>query len=279
MLVRSRLCLSLFACALSVALAGCRSEHPEDPRLYSVLWVQTSAEYPMIAEQTYLLAREQLDRALADRDWSAALEQPEGFDELPPAVIVDVDETVLDNLPFDAMLVKAGVEFSREMWDDWVSEARAEAVPGALEFVEHAVSRGVAVFYLTNREHGHEEATRRNLLARGFPVDDRVDSVLTKGEKEEWGDDKGSRRRHLAERYRILLVIGDDVNDFVSRARAGAEAPRDVASAHRAFWGHRWIVLPNPVYGTWEKALFGFEDDLGPRTKLERMYGALRGSE
>jgi 5'-nucleotidase (lipoprotein e(P4) family) len=248
-----------------------RAEHPT---LYSTLWIQTAAEYRATAWQAYEAAREVLVRAVADSAWTAAVEQ-EGasFAALPPAVIVDVDETVLDNAAFQARVILAGGSFDPEAWAAWVEEAQAPPVPGAPEFLRLADSLGVTPFYVTNRDAPLEAATRRNLEAAGMPVDPRVDTVLSRGEQEEWTSDKTSRREWVAERYRVVLLVGDDFNDFVPARLPRPE--RDLlVERYRDRWGEEWIILPNPNYGSWEGALYG-EEELTANDRIRLRLEAL----
>ena len=243
------------------------------PTLFATLWQQTSAEYRAAALQAYDEARETLPIALADSSWTAAVEQEGDFSMLPSAVVLDVDETVLDNSPQQARTILAGGSFDPAAWGAWVNEARAPAVPGAREFLALADSLGVAVFYVTNRDQPLEEATRRNLEAEGLPLDPEVDTVLTRGEREGWGSDKTSRREAVAERYRIVLLVGDDFNDFVA-ARLSRAARDRLVESYADRWGDRWIMIPNPVYGSWEGALYEEADDT-PEERARRQLEAL----
>jgi 5'-nucleotidase (lipoprotein e(P4) family) len=246
------------ACATPRAEPATRASMPaaRDPTLFATLWVQTAAEYRATAWQAFAAAGASLRRALADSSITAATEQEgKDFADLPPAVVLDVDETVLDNSPFQARLILAGASYDRQAWADWVDEASAPAIPGAPEFLRLADSLGVAIYYVTNRDAELEAATRRNLAALGLPVDPNLDTVLTRGEREGWTSDKTSRREAVAARHRILVIIGDDFNDFVAARLPRAERDRLVAR-YRDRWGERWIVLPNPTYGSWEGALY-----------------------
>jgi acid phosphatase len=258
----------------AAADSGARSPIADDPTLFATLWQQTSAEYRAAALQAYDEASEVLPIAIADSGWTAAVEQ-EGDDasRLPPAVVLDVDETVLDNSPQQARTILAGGSFDPEGWGSWVHEAQATTVPGAREFLALADSLGVAVFYVTNRDAPLEEATRRNLEAHGLPLDPDVDTVLARGEREGWGSDKTSRREAIAERYRIVLLVGDDFNDFVS-ARLPREERDRLLEHYRDRWGDRWILIPNAVYGSWEGALYGEADDT-PEERARRRLEAL----
>ena len=249
-----------------------RAEHPT---LYSTLWVQTAAEYRATTWQTYAAAREAMLRALADTTWTAAIEQEgESFGGLPLAVIVDVDETVLDNVAFQARVILAEGAFDPEAWAAWVAEAQAPPVPGAAEFLRLADSIGVTAFYVTNRDHPLEAATRRNLEAVGLPVDPDVDVVLSRGEREEWTSDKSSRREWVAERYRIVLLVGDDFNDFVPARLPRSERDR-LVERYRDRWGEEWIILPNPIYGSWEGALYGEGEELTAEDRARLRLEAL----
>jgi acid phosphatase len=230
--------------------------------LNAVLWVQTALEYEASALQAFRLAEMQLDAALADPRWTAAIEQQGDASRLPPAVIVDVDETVLDNSYYQARLIRDNAGYATATWDPWVEEARATAVPGAVEFAQYAAKKGVTVFYVTNRTANLEAATRKNLAAENFPLIDAVDTVLVRGERPEWSASaKGPRRAFVARDYRILLLVGDDLGDFVVDASGTPDQREARAAAQWDWWGRRWIMIPNPTYGSWERAITGSAAD------------------
>ena len=243
-----------------------------NPLLNSTLWTQTAVEYEGTARQAYRMAEVMMQRALTDSLWTASLEQAEqGSDTYrtkPPAVVLDVDETVLDNSPYQARLILDDAMYESESWAAWVREERADPVPGALPFTQAAADRGVQVIYLTNRDASLEAATRANLRNLGFPVDDAPDAVLTQGEQEGWTP-KTARRQWVAERYRILLLVGDNFGDFVAEADTSVSARRARSRSVREYWGSRWIVLPNPQYGSWEAALYDFEYGLSRQALLD----------
>lgn len=267
-----------------LVLAGCASAPPQQgdadgalpgplPGLHATLWVQTSAGYRAAALQSYHLAEHALGHALEDPEWSALVEPSET--DGPPAVILDVDETVLDNAPYQARRLREGAFFTPESWGEWVREAAAPPVPGALEFVRSAEEAGVTVFYVTNRDHALEAPTLRNLQRVGFPVDSAGERLMMQDERPDWGSDKASRRRAVAADHRVVLLIGDDLNDFVSGARASAAAYREVVERHADRFGERWFMLPNPMYGTWERASYGFRSDLSPAERIRAQLEAL----
>ncbi len=229
--------------------------------LNAVLWVQTSVEYATTTLQTYRLASAQLDAGLADSTWLASPEQSGDVSALPPAVIMDLDETVLDNSPYQAWLVQTGNTFSDDSWTAWCNAEQALAVPGALEFVQDAVDQGVTVFFISNRGADVEDATRANLeaLGFGFALSADFDNVLLKRELPEWGSDKGTRRMVVGETHRIVLSIGDNLGDFVDGYKVPVEDRDQIVADNAAEWGTRWIMLPNPTYGSWEQTLYGFD--------------------
>ena len=137
-------------------------------------------------------------------------------------------------------------------------EARATAIPGSTGFTQYAEKRGVTVFYITNRTANVEDATRRNLGALGFPLTAGIDTVLTRAERPEWqASAKGARRAHVARDYRIVLLVGDDLGDFVVDASGTSQERAARAAPQADWWGRRWIMLPNPTYGSWERAIIG----------------------
>jgi acid phosphatase len=211
-----------------------------------------------------------LDKARKDKNWTAALEQTGKYSKLPPAIILDLDETSLDNLAFQARQVLQNKDFDQNDWTQWISEARAKSVPGAAEFCKYADSVGVRVFYVTNRSAAEEPATRENLNKLGFPVYAKEDVILTRGENPDWSSDKGSRRKLIAARYRILLLCGDDFGDFMSGIMTSIARRKELAAQYASNWGTKWIVLPNPSYGSWERALASGMTNPTPADRLKR---------
>lgn len=256
--------LALLAAQVAARGDGKKTEvFPQQPlvmqNFQGTLWVQTSVEYAALCRQAFAAAAAHLDAALADLQWSAALEQGAYSEKLPPAIIVDVDETVLDNSPFQAALLKHGRVFDPMMFEQWVETAQAKALPGAVEFLQAAHKRGVTIFYITNRKASMEAATRDNLARVGLPLDDNIDTLMMRQERPEWIWDKRSRRAVVTHAYRVLMLIGDDFNDFVAASRTSLQARRRMSAEHRDWWGERWIILPNPGYGSWLGALYNYE--------------------
>jgi acid phosphatase len=268
--------LTLLACAL--ALAACKPTSPAptatgtaaqkaakpalpNDNLNAVLWVQTSAEYGAVCETLYRAATAQLDAALADKDRDALVPEERGNAAigLPPAVIMDVDETVLDNSPYQARLIANGKEYDDVSWDAWVAEKKAQPLPGVVAFAQAAAARGITVLYLSNRDEHLQAATIANLEAVGLPVKDEsvflgLGTVVDGCEQN--GSEKNCRRRLAGQKYRVLMQFGDQLGDFVQIV---SNVPKDrgqLAGKYREWFGQRWWMLPNPSYGSWEPAVF-----------------------
>jgi len=231
----------------------------------AVLWQQTSGEKRALSYQAFTLARMLLDRDLANRR-----------SKKRRAVIVDVDETVVDNVRYEARTVKNAVRHSSDRFTDWVNRAEGEAVPGAVEFLRYAYSRGVRVFYITNRKQVEKEGTARNLKKLGFPnVNDAT--VLVRTDKD--SSSKEPRRLGVGARHRIVLLMGDNLNDFaeVFEISKTVASRNEAVERNKAQFGTRFIVLPNPMYGDWEAAIYDYNFGLSDAEKAERRKTALKG--
>lgn len=260
--------------APAVAAAAAPECVPGNALVNATLWVQSSAEYRAAAMQTYATAKRMLDTALADPSWVGAAEETGNDPAQPPAVILDADETAIDNTAFEARVIRTGKTFDDAIWKQWGSESAAEAVPGAADFLAYAKSRGVTPFYITNRDADEEPGTLRNLEKLGYPLDPANDTLLLRGEREEWkSSDKSIRRAYVASKYRVLLVVGDDLNDFAN-ARDKSIAERDaIIDRTASWWGTRWFMIPNPMYGSWERAAMGTGT---PCEQLQKKINALK---
>lgn len=270
-LILHRTCaVALLAIVLSVITAaqtsstatGARAEADNEYQTGAVLWQQSSGEARALQYQAFALARLMLDRGLRIRVRS----------KLKPAVVVDVDETVLDNSRFQAGLVISREAFTSAAWIAWCNRARASAIPGAVEFLQYAASRGVTVFYVTNRGIPEKSGTIANLKQLGFPkVTDETVVVKTDVSSKE------PRRQKISERYRIVLLCGDNLADFSNIFEGKATGDRNAAvdDARRRF-GSEFIVLPNPMYGDWENAVYGYDSRLSEREKVARRNAALK---
>ena len=241
--------------------------------MLAVLYAQSSAEYEANNLQTYAGAKLALEKALANKNWTAAIEQKEDFSEKPPAVILDIDETVLNNIPFQARSIIKGESYPNG-WVEWMLEEASTSVAGVYEFLKYADSKGIKIFYVTNRIAIAEEATRNNLKKLGLPFDSDRDVLLMKNENG-WTSDKVSRRELIAQDYRILLLIGDQLGDFISldEATAGMDSRKEIAAKYEEMWGKKWFMITNPIYGRWEASIYNNEY---PDTESELMQMRLK---
>jgi acid phosphatase len=265
----------IWICSLA-GLLSC-SANAEDSigreQLNATLWMQRAPEYRAAVEQVYRLATEKI---AAPAPGSAALEQAgipaEQLARLPTAVVLDLDETVLDNTVYQARLIRDRTTYNAENWGEWVRAAKADALPGAREFIATARTLGHTVFYITNRDCSipkptaddpcpAKTATMRNLVTLGIDPAPDPDRMLLRAEKPDWISGKSTRRKFIAANYRIVALVGDDLGDMVDPQVFAADRAR--LEAH---FGLNWFVLPNPIYGSW----------INPYATLEDKYGALR---
>ena len=228
--------------------------------LNAVAWVQRSAEYAAVTTSLYRAAADHLDGLLkSNEDALVPEERGNAAKGLAPAIIMDVDETVLDNSPYQARLVRNGKEFDDLTWDQWVAEKQAKAVPGVVEFAKAADAKGITVLYISNRAEHLQDATLANLKSVGLPVKhDEVFLGLGTFVKDcdQQGSEKLCRRKLAGQQYRVLMQFGDQLGDFVEIQANTPAARSDLLAKYAGWWGERWWMLPNPTYGSWEPALF-----------------------
>ena len=245
--------------------AATASTNPPQDNLNAVAWVQTSVEYKALSEQTYRAAADHLDQALKEKHWDALVPEERGFtlDDrratgLKPAVVMDVDETVLDNSPYQARLVRDGADYDEVTWAQWVAEKKAKPLPGVVDFARAANAKGVTVLYISNRAVHLEQATLANLKAVGLPVAEGVFlglGTVVEG-CEQHGSEKNCRRKLAGQKYRVLMQFGDQIGDFVQVVANTREGRDQLYGEYHDWFGERWWMLPNPTYGSWEPALF-----------------------
>lgn len=247
---------------LATLLAGGvrAQEVPPNDLLLATLWTQRSVEYKATALTVFALARIRLDEALADKSWTAApLEQKGDFASLPPAVILDVDETLVDNSLYQVWMLKSNQTFSTRTWNEFCAAQVSRAIPGAVEFTRYAESRGVKVFYITNRGVETEKDTRANMETLGFPMGGNVDTFLMQNKQKDWTSAKGTRRAVVTKDYRVLLNVGDNFGDFDDRYRSSEADRLKAYDSDMAYWGKQWLMLPNPTYGSFDTATYGHD--------------------
>jgi 5'-nucleotidase (lipoprotein e(P4) family) len=257
MIARTSLALGAVLVALSCIAA--RAQDASD-LLLATLWTQRSVEYKANALTVFALARIRLDEALVDRSWTAApAEQTGDYQTLPSAIILDIDETLLDNSKYQVWMMKNDKTFSTKTWNEFCAAQISTAIPGALEFVKYADSKNVKIFYITNRAAETEKDTRENMQKLGFPLGGNVDTFLMQNEKPEWGSAKSTRRAVVTKDYRVLLNIGDNFGDFDDRYRSSEADRLKAFDSDMAYWGKQWLMIANPTYGSFDTAPYGHD--------------------
>ena len=241
----------------------------EDPNVQTqavnaVLWHQTAAEYKAICYQTYNLAEMQLKKKLQNHAFPY---------EKPPAVVMDLDETVVDNSFFNAQLILDNTNFSKEKWKEWSDLMNAGEVPGAIQFIKFARAEGVKVIFISNRRVNELDNTMSNLEKLGLTELDSNDFFLRSKE-----GSKANRRKIVSENYEIIMLFGDNLADFTElfdkQSLTNRSALVDSLSTE---FGSRFMVLPNVLYGEWEGALFDYKYDWTPVQKDSIRKSHIRG--
>lgn len=254
-----------------------------DDNLNAVAWTQNASEHDFIYLQTFRDAQEKLLKAKQDPNWDALPKDDRAahasLKGLKPAVVLDIDETALDNSPYQARLIRAGGEFNEADWAAWCKEAIARPLPGALAFTKFAAEHGIAVIYISNRAKDLDQVTLANLRKAGLPVSG-PEAFLGLGTFvegcEQVGTEKGCRRQQVARAYRVLMQFGDQIGDFVTVNANTPDGRRRAMAPYLGWIGTRWFVLPNATYGSWEPALFGNDWRASPEHRRQQKVGALR---
>lgn len=248
-LIRSRITATIF-CAFFLLSPAAHSDDfttkdLNEEAILALSWVQTAAEFKALAHQAFNIAKLRWD-----------MDKQDG----KKAVVVDLDETVIDNSPFNAGLIGKDYGYGNTSWKEWCDAESATAIPGAVAFLNHVVDTGGDVFYVSNRKAQPEknydltEGTMNNLKALGFPQVDKNHMLLRTGTS------KKQPRRDLitGQGYRIVLLLGDNLNDFSSAFSAETIDARAAAvEMEKEKFGDIFIILPNPIYGNWEEAVYG----------------------
>tara|TARA_B100001939_G_scaffold90693_1_gene77725 strand:- start:2680 stop:3378 length:699 start_codon:yes stop_codon:yes gene_type:complete len=220
-------------CTLGCVNSNSRKDH-------SMYWQKMSAEYYALCIQAYNMAKLKIDKALINSS------------KEPLAIIADIDETVLNNLPYNEMLIETGESFSQKTWSEWVNNQEATPIPGALDFFNYVEEQDIEIIYLSNRRVENYEPTKANLISAGFPFDDQTIMLL----RDKDGN-KESRRKQLSG-YNVVLLLGDNLSDFNERFyKKSNESRIEGVNSLQQMFADRYILFPNLIYGTWE---MGFEN-------------------
>jgi 5'-nucleotidase (lipoprotein e(P4) family) len=208
---------------------------PPAAAMGAVHWWRNSAERSAIYQQTYRWAGERL-RELASRERSGTW-----------GVIMDADETVIDNSTYQLRRNSQNLGYSAETWNDWVNEQAAPATPGAVGFTRLVHQLGGRVAIVTNRDDPYCPQTRENLRKVGITAD--VVMCRVNGQS-----DKGPRFQAVQNgtgtglpALKVLMWVGDNIQDFPGM---GQDALSRAPGSFERF-GESWVVLPNPMYGSW----------------------------
>ena len=228
---------------------SCKESEVKNSNEYKVqaqVWTQNSAEYRALCFQAFNTAKINIDSFLSSE---------KKYDR-PLAIITDVDETVLDNSPYDGRLILEDVSYDRESWVEWGNLEIAEAIPGSLEFLTYASEKGIKVFYVSNRYSEQLESTINNLKILGFP-NVSESTVLLRSDSRS----KSKRRNSISDGHEVIMLIGDNLSDFNDEFEVKISEERiNYTNEMRGNFGTKLIVLPNPNYGDWESnGLFGGE--------------------
>lgn len=232
----------MIATALSCIFFSCQSVEIEKPSsssdLYAVAYQQLSPEYVALCYQAFNLAELRLNEIVQQQY------------EKPLAVVVDIDETVLDNIPYQADCIIKDYEYPTA-WSEWMHSADAKPIAGSVEFLNKAFELGVETFYISNRKEEFRIPTLKNLTEKGFPCVKDENLLLRDKDNE-----KETRRQKVLENYEIVLLIGDNLGDFADLFETKNAADRMNATLNnKDVFGSKWIMLPNAVYGAWLDAL------------------------
>lgn len=242
-----------------LALTGCAQQKDVDQQklndqsVMALNWFQQSGEYKALTYQAFNAA-------------TVAFDNAKPLDGKPKAVVVDLDETMIDNSAYSAWQVKANKPFDSKTWSEWTSAKQATAVPGAVNFANYVNSHGGTMFYVSNRKTSEYAATLENLNRLGFTGVNEKTLLLS-------SDTSNKQARFdsiKAAGYNIVIYAGDNLNDF------GAATYHKDNAQRRAFvnqnykqFGTQFIVLPNPLYGDWESGLAAEYNKLTPEQKLK----------
>ena len=217
-----------------------------DGKIFATAYQQKAAEYRALCLQAFNIARERIDEIILQNT------------TIPKAIITDIDETILDNSAYQAHQVLQGKDYDQSSWLEWTAMASADTVPGASDFLKYAASKGVEIFYVTNRMEKERDATIKNLKKFDLPNADyaHLFPVQKTSSKED-------RRKSIAANHDVVMLLGDNLADFsfLFDKKNSLQRTENVNVLSGEF-GRRFIILPNPVYGDWESSLYNYNYSL-----------------
>ncbi len=222
-----------------------------DGKLYATAYQQNAAEYRALCYQAYNIARLRIDENITEPS------------QKPKAIVTDIDETILNNSAYEAHQTLQGKDYESDSWYEWSSKVAADTVPGSLNFLKYASSKGIEIFYITNRSKSENNFTLKNLQKFNFPNADSAHLFPVQNTSS-----KEMRRQTIAATHSIVMLLGDNLGDFSSLfdKKTSYQRNQNVNAVADEF-GKRFIALPNPVYGDWEASLYNYNYSLSAAQK------------
>lgn len=250
---------SCIAPRVSITNTNSTNDLVSDGKIFATAYQQRAAEYKALCYQAFNIAHSRIEEFNRQRS------------SKPKAIMTDIDETILNNSPYQAQQLLQGKDFDPVSWKEWTAKGEADTIPGALHFLRYAAATGIEIFYVTNRDEDEREGTLKNLKKFNFPNADNQ-HLLLKGNT----SSKEPRKNSIAETHTIVLLMGDNMNDFSFLFEKKTSDERDkVTDSFAADFGNRFIVLPNPVYGDWESSLYHYNYGLTAAQKDSVMRASL----
>lgn len=251
--------VSLFSTCLLTVSTNAQTATPQSAvsadneyQVAAVLYMQKAAEYRALCYQAFNTAQMYLDAGFEKKNLKKL---PKDERKKPRAIVVDIDETVLDNSPAQASGIINKKPFNLPDWYAWGEKRSAKAIPGAVDFLNYAVSKGVKVFYVSNRDEVQKQATIDNLKSVGFKDVSGENVILRTAES-----GKEPRRKAISANYRIVILVGDNLNDFSDVfERKSIDERYAAVETDRKLFGAKYIMLPNAMYGDWESAIYEYK--------------------
>ena len=234
-----------------------KQQYQAETETMGLLWMRTSAEYRALAYQGYNVAMNAVKMAVTDPS----------HQRKPLAIVLDADETVVDNTKLmGESIVNGNGHFDAPWWRQAVHQGKSQAMPGAVEFLNEVHKQGVEIFYVSNRYAPvNLDVTIQNFKELGFPSVDKDHILLF-----EKDSDKQPRFDMIAKKYYVVLYMGDNVGDFPIGTKGKTLAERnDIIDAHKEDFGTTFVVFPNPAYGSWVSSLAKGYQNLSPEEQKQ----------
>jgi 5'-nucleotidase (lipoprotein e(P4) family) len=251
---------SVLIVQLLVAQNKCADSCEVKLKEYPILYQQQAAEYRALCYQSFNLAAMRLNEIVKTKAKKLA-------------IITDLDETILDNSYQQAELIKNNQNYSSKSWKEWTGKSAATGVPGAVEFLQKAKQKGVTIFYISNRDTSEVKSTMINLQKLKLPNADDAHMLFLSNTSS-----KEARRQIVMKKYNVVMLLGDNLNDFMQTFEKKNIADRFAETDKvKNEWGKKFIVLPNSAYGEWENAIYNYERNLTPEEKENKRREKLKG--